>query len=133
KHADDVAKAAAKGANKVDALPRAGNSATDLSKTKIETGKQNKHIEGTNEYKTAGGNRSILTADPNSLTSKFGTGQQIGKIPVGQPGSKERIDFGRYIGYYIKEDGTNKTPTTIGTVHYSKNGAHIVPARPKSN
>ncbi|MBP3195082.1 MAG: hypothetical protein J6M05_05395 [Cardiobacteriaceae bacterium] len=54
----------------------------DLTKTKIETGKQNKHIEGTNEYKTAGQNnsRSILTADPQSLTSKFGTGEQIGNI-----------------------------------------------------
>ncbi|MBP3195083.1 MAG: hypothetical protein J6M05_05400 [Cardiobacteriaceae bacterium] len=54
-------------------------------------------------------------------------------IPVGQPGSKERIDFGKNIGYHIEQGSTTKTPTTVGTVHYSKKGAHIVPARPKSN
>ena len=121
---------AKKAAGKADNAAGAGQ---NLSKTKIETGQQNKHIVGTNEYKTAGGNRSILTADANSLTSKFGTGQQVGNTQVGLPGSKERIDFGKNIGYYINPKTLEKTPTTVGIVHYSKNGAHIVPARPNLN
>ncbi|WP_167496293.1 polymorphic toxin type 50 domain-containing protein [Campylobacter concisus] len=34
-------------------------------------------------------------------------------------GSKERIDFGKVIGYYIDENG-NKLSTTKGIVHYGK-------------
>ena len=51
-------------------------------------------------------------------------------MPVGQPGSKERIDFGEEIGVFRDPDG-NATPTTVGIVHYGKKGAHIVPARPR--
>ena len=110
-------------------------SGKDLSNTKIETGKQNKHIEGTNEHKTElakGESKSILTVDPNSLTSKFGTGEQRGNIPVGQPGSKELVDFGKTIGYNVEQGSGKKIPVTTGMVHYSKKGAHIVPHLPSS-
>ena len=121
--ASDAANAAKKVEKAVDTAG-AGSKATDFSKTKIETGKQNKHIEGTNEYNTelANGrtNKSLLTTDPNSLTSQFGTGKQVGNIPVGQPGSKEIIDFGKNIGYHVDKDTGVKTLTTEGTVHYSK-------------
>ncbi|NEJ06831.1 hypothetical protein ELH26_36930 [Rhizobium leguminosarum] len=30
-----------------------------------------------------------------------GTGQQVGNIPVGKAGSKERVDFGKVIGSYV--------------------------------
>ena len=128
---DDAGDAARKGGK-----AGVGSKATDLSKTKIETGKQNKHIEGTNEYNTelANGrtNKSLLTTDPNSLTSQFGTGKQVGNIPVGQPGSKEVIDFGKNIGYHVDKDTGVRTLTTEGTVHYSKKGAHVVPNYPSS-
>ncbi|NYB29779.1 VENN motif pre-toxin domain-containing protein [Pantoea agglomerans] len=59
----------------------------------INIGQQNKHISGSNEYKTAaassGSQRSILTADPKSLLPQLGTGQQVGKVEVGLAGSKE--------------------------------------------
>ena len=73
-----------------------------------------------------------MTAEPSSLTSKFGTGEQRGNIPVGQPGSKELVDFGKVIGYYVDEASREKTPVTTGMVHYSKKGAHIVPHLPSS-
>lgn len=45
---------------------------------------------------------------------------------------KERVDFERVIGYY-KDDSTGKSyPTTMGIIHYSKSGAHIVPSKPKN-
>ncbi|QEU06469.1 polymorphic toxin type 50 domain-containing protein [Pseudomonas oryzihabitans] len=44
-------------------------------------------------------------------------------------GSKERVDFGRNIGFYIDASGAS-SPTSNGTIHYSKDGIHIVPARP---
>ncbi|MGA4363869.1 polymorphic toxin type 50 domain-containing protein, partial [Pantoea ananatis] len=100
----------------------------------INKGQQNKHIPGTNEYKTAaassGSQRSILTADPKSLLPQLGTGQQVGKVVVGLAGSKERIDFGKAIGTFVDKDTGLSVPTTKGIVHYGKDGAHIVPARP---
>jgi len=37
---------------------------------------------------------------------------------------RERVDFGEVIG------NVNGVPTTKGIIHYSSDGAHIVPARP---
>jgi hypothetical protein len=44
---------------------------------------------------------------------------------LGQPGYKETVDFGEYIGMWKSEDGTMSLPTTRGTIHYGKKGAHI--------
>jgi filamentous hemagglutinin len=70
-----------------------------------------------------------LTCDPEKLGQKAGTGEQVGKIPVGKPGSKERVNFGENIGTYVDPAG-NALPTTNGIIHYGKDGIHIIPARP---
>ena len=49
----------------------------------------------------------------------------------GLPGSKERVNFNKNIGIYIDPVTGNQTPTTMGIIHYSKNGYHVVPAKPK--
>jgi RHS repeat-associated protein len=92
----------------------------------IKWGAQEKHFPGHNSY-TPG--RSTMTSDPTKLAQKAGTGQQVGKQPVGTAGSKERVDFGERIGTYIDQAG-NASPTTNGIIHYSNDGIHIVPARP---
>jgi RHS repeat-associated protein len=88
---------------------------------KVNIARQGKHVVGHKNYIPG---RSRLTADPTKLAERAGTGKQVGEIPVGSPGSKERIDFGEVIGYW------NDQPTTKGIIHYSKDGIHIVPARP---
>lgn len=94
----------------------------------INMGKQGKHIPGNKNYIPG---RSILTADPDKLASKAGTGQPVNKVSPGMPGYKERIDFGFVIGEYCDKNGVS-TPTTIGIITYSKDGRiHIIPARPK--
>jgi filamentous hemagglutinin len=55
----------------------------------------------------------------------------VGNTPVGQPGSKERVDFGKNIGDYVDRDTGERSPTSIGIIHYGSKGAHIVPARPR--
>jgi filamentous hemagglutinin len=95
----------------------------------INQGKQGKHIVGHNNFEPG---RSELTADPTILAQRAGTGTTVGSIPRGQPGFKERIDFGYVIGTYVDTAGT-RSSTTIGIVHYSGDGSiHIVPAKPKS-
>lgn len=89
-------------------------------------GKQGKHIQGHNNYIEG---RSILRTDPERLTSRAGTGAPVGRIPRGQPGFKERVDFGEVIGDFVEEGVA--TPTTKGIITYAADGSiHIIPARP---
>lgn len=102
-----------------------------LANVKIIPDLQNKHIPGKHNYKLSA-NRSIWThPEPQQLLNRYaGTGQKVRGVP-GQAGYKERVDFGEFIGYYIKKGDPMQYPTTVGTIHYNKKGAHIVPARPK--
>ena len=61
-----------------------------------------------------------------SLVNKFaGTGQWF-------PPNKERINFGQIIGSYVDRKTGKSYKTTMGTIHYSKTGTHIVPAKPEN-
>jgi filamentous hemagglutinin len=92
----------------------------------IAEGAQGKHIPGHNNFREG---RSVLTADPEELGRYAGTGQSLNSTPIGMPGSKERVDFGQHIGTTLDEAG-NASDTTVGIIHYSSRGIHIVPARP---
>ena len=129
-----------KGANANEKLPVVGETKgynttkVNLNNLEIEISKQNKHLENTNEYKVSlanGQQKSLITVSLDSLKGYVGTGQQVGKIAIRLPGSKERVNFNKNIGIYIDPVTGNQTPTTIGIIHYSKNGYHIVPAKPK--
>ena len=105
-----------KGSNKVFA---------DYPKT-VHKGKQDKHIVGSNNY-TPG--RSVFLGTPKQaetlIKQHSGTGQPLDP-------NKERVDFGKVIGNYVDASSGESYPTTMGIIHYSKSGAHIVPAKPKS-
>jgi len=95
---------------------------------RVHPGKQGKHIRGHNNF--VEGN-SELTADPLLLARRAGTGEQVGRPALGTAGSRERIDFGFEIGIYSDDLGTVRIPTTVGMIHYAKDGTiHIIPARP---
>lgn len=112
--------------------------ATFPSMNTIDWGNQDKHIYGTNNYRTSLLNaqnlgkpyKSVLTANPNSLVPYLGTGQQKGLTIVGLPGSKETFNVGRMIGFYDAGGKGYGIPTTTVTAHYSGKGVHFVPARP---
>lgn len=93
----------------------------------IHVGKQGKHIPSHSNFQPG---RSILHADPEVLSKRAGTGEPIGLLKVGEAGSKERVVFGEAIGEYVDEAG-RAVPTSVGIIHYSKDGIHIVPGRPK--
>lgn len=98
---------------------------------KLEIDKQTKHIPGSWNYQVKA-NRSIWTdPDPQKKISRFG-GKGIrvtGKL--GQPGYKEIVDCKEVIGFCVDKNTGVQIPTTRATIHYSKKGAHIVPAPPK--
>lgn len=101
-----------------------------FANSEVHWGRQNKHIPGTNNYEVSK-HRSIMEHNnPTSLLKKHaGSGIPERGTP-GMPGYKETIDFREHIGIWKTQDGSLQLPTTRGTIHYSKDGAHIVPARP---
>lgn len=95
----------------------------------IHDGQQGKHIPEHNNFQP--GKSELTDSNPQRLLQEgAGQGQQIGDTPIGQPGSKERVDFGRTIGNYVDPVTGEKTPTNNGIIHYGSRGAHIVPSRP---
>lgn len=97
---------------------------TDFPKV-VHSGRQDKHIQGTNNFIEG---RSIFLGTQHQaeeMIKQFsGTGRPVGA-------NKEIVDFGRVIGYYVDDSTGKRYPTTMGTIHYSKDGAHIVPSKPK--
>ena len=92
---------------------------------KLHSDRQGKHIVGHKNYIHGRSIFSGTVKDAAELINNFsGKGVMIG------PG-KERVDFGRTIGYYVDKTTGTRHPTTVGMIHYSKNGSHIVPAKPK--
>lgn len=67
---------------------------------------------------------------PQPLAARTRTVEQVGKLRIGQPGSKERVVFDDVIGDHVDPNGT-ASPTRVGIVHSSKDGIQIVPGRPQ--
>ena len=105
---------------------RAAKAGDDLPKV-VNWGQQEKHFLGHSRFELG---RSELTADPRKLVPRAGSGDPVGRVPRGQPGFRERIDFDEVIGTWV-DDAGNQMPTTRGILHYGKRGIHIVPSRPR--
>ena len=92
----------------------------------LHKGQQEKHMVGSNNYIPG---RSIFSGSLNyakKLIAEFsGKGNSVGM-------GKERVDFGKFIGYYVDKETGKKYPTTMGIIHSSKDGKHIVPSQPKN-
>lgn len=93
--------------------------------TNVHFGRQAKHMPGQPNHDPS---RSTITMGIKELQEmvdlKAGTGTWY-------PPNREIVDFGVVIG--VHRDGRTGVarPTTRGTIHYSKAGAHVVPAQPK--
>ena len=92
--------------------------------TTIHHGRQNKHIIGSNNYKLGRSAFYGTVDDAQDLVNRFaGTGYWLND-------HKERIDFGKVIGQFADMETGEMLDTTVGIIHYSKNGIHIVPCAP---
>ena len=59
------------------------------------------------------------------LDEKAGTGDLVAT-------NKEKVDFGTPIGQYMDPESHSKLETSVGVIHYTADGAYIVPARPSA-
>jgi RHS repeat-associated protein len=97
---------------------------------KVNPDKQGKHQPGHRNFQP--GKSELDHPDPQGLVDKgAGTGQQVGNVPVGEAGSKERVDFGEPIGTHVDQQTGDRNETTVGIIHYGKKDVHIVPAKPQ--
>lgn len=92
--------------------------------TNLHSGKQGKHIPGHNNFQAG---KSIIHGGLNAAQQLIIEG--AGKGEWHEP-NKETVNFGRIIGTYVSQSG-ERMETTVGTIHYSSTGAHIVPSRPR--
>ena len=69
--------------------------------------------------------------NPQGLLKKYAGKGKPCRGNIGEAGYQEVVNFEESIGYHVCDQTGEKIPTTWGKIHYSKNGAHIVPARPK--
>lgn len=96
--------------------------------TNLEEGKQGKHIMSHPNYQQGKSTLTISMDEAKRLAEQYsGKGQVIGNP---ETSNREKVDFGKIIGIYRDSKG-NEYPTTMGQIHHSKNGVHIVPAHPK--
>ena len=102
--------------------------------TEVNHGQQKKHIIGMNNYaneKRKGRTKSIFygtVKDAQELVNRYaGSGVWFPKTHV------EKVNFRQVIGLWVNPWTGKTLKTTYGTIHYSKKGAHIVPAYPKED
>jgi len=92
--------------------------------TQINRHKQGRHIPGSSNYIPGRSPLSISFQEAQQLIEHYaGAGRWQG-------GNKEVVRFPFRIGTYIHNDRTTRTPTPVGVIHYSRTGAHLVPANP---
>ena len=119
-----VAQNEADAASTFDAESQSASNFSEYPK-KLNEGKQGKHIPGHNNYQEGKSELTISMSEADDLVDKYsGKGTPVSDI-------KERVDFGQIIGNYKDPITNDSIPTTVGIIHYSKSGTHIVPARPK--
>ncbi len=93
--------------------------------------KQGKHVPGHPHFDPE---RSQMLADPQVILPWAGSGQKIGRLPLGSAGSKERVDMGVTIGLFRPGRGAEPVPTSVVIIHYDKTGGmHMVPGRPRGH
>ena len=93
--------------------------------TVLHFGKQAKHMRGQPNHDPTKSEITVsITELQHFVEFRAGTGTW------NPQGTRETIDFGVAIGVHRDGRTGKSTPTSWGTIHYSKSGAHVVPANP---
>ena len=104
----------------------------NVSKT-IEAGKQAKHIVGSNNYTTGRSYLKISSEEAQELVNKYAGTGDIKWTNSGAWANKEIVTADKIIGVCVDPVTGEETKTRRFTIHYSKKGVHIVPAKEVDN
>lgn len=103
---------------------------------KINEDKQKKHRIDAKAYKKEvekGLKKSLVTVSNNKIKRLLAQYSGNGNIIEKNGQFKEVFEHTEPIGTYVSADGNEIMTTNRGTIHYSRDGCHIVPARPKGS
>jgi hypothetical protein len=100
-------------AHLVDPPPTQTVAMIPLPVPEINWSRQELHFPGWKNYVVGKGQ---LTANPEELALRAGTGTPVNNVPRGTPGFRERVDFGKVIGQYIDPASDAAVPTTKGII-----------------
>jgi hypothetical protein len=96
----------------------------------LDMERQNYYIPGRSEHEEAlrrGQAKGVIYRDKAGLQKLLeeyaGTGIRFEQC-------KEKVEFGQPLGQYMDPVTKLKVETTVGIIHYSREGIYIVPARP---
>ncbi|MBQ6472321.1 MAG: hypothetical protein IJJ33_10080 [Victivallales bacterium] len=96
--------------------------------TRLNNEKQEKHIPGSHYYIPG---KSILTISLQEAQELINQYAGTGKF-IDSGYTRERVDFRKSIGIHVVLQTGEQITTTIGIIHYSQKGTHLVPAKPRT-
>lgn len=108
---------------------------TGRVKTKLDKKKQSKHTKGSRAYQKAidaGKYVSVITISDAEVQKLVDQYSGKGHIHIINGQIKETFEHTEVIGMYVSRTGES-AETKRGTIHYSKDGSHIVPSVPKGS
>lgn len=95
----------------------------------IESGKQGKHIKGSNNYIEGNSYLTVSEAEAQELVNKYAGTGDIKRDRKGRWTNKEFITADKNMGVVVDRESGEEITTSRFSIHYSKNGVHIVPRK----
>lgn len=95
----------------------------------IEEGKQGKHILGHKNYKEGRSYLKVSEAEAQQLVDQYAGTGQIKRDSKGRWTNKEFVSADHTIGVVVDAGTGEEMETSRFSIHYSKNGVHIVPRK----
>lgn len=100
----------------------------EVNKT-IEEGKQGKHILGHKNYKDGRSYLKVSAEEAQRLVDQYAGTGQIKRDSKGHWTNKEFVSADHIIGVVVDANMGETIETSRFSIHYSKNGVHIVPRK----
>ena len=100
----------------------------EVNKT-IEEGKQGKHILGHKNYKDGRSYLKVSVEEAQRLVDQYAGTGQIKRDSKGHWTNKEFVSADHIIGVVVDANMGETMETSRFSIHYSKNGVHIVPRK----
>lgn len=100
----------------------------EVNKT-IEEGKQGKHILGQKNYKDGRSYLKVSAEEAQRLVDQYAGTGQIKRDSKGHWTNKEFVSADHIIGVVVDANTGETIETSRFSIHYSKNGVHIVPRK----
>lgn len=102
--------------------------------TKLDKKKQGAHVKGNPEYEKRvqnGEHPSYITVGKMEIQKIINQYSGTGEVRITNGQIKETISVDSNFGVCVHKHTGEEFPTSRGTIHYSKSGSHLVPAKPE--